>query len=177
MLIPVHYWKHQQWTCECQNWTRRWSALTIHVDDKVSFYLEDTWQKDALCDESLWKRCSALAVCWQPVGPPIHMDVTLTRTTYLSAVADHQLSHRNNRFVAPATEQTWFRDGLQRASLRPWHGPPPPWSQSDRESMGCDSSFIHSAGQIPQPTFKGLAGSTVHWVRAVGAVKEGPPQY
>ena len=28
--------------------------------------------------------------CWETLGPAIHVDVTLTRTTYLSIVADHE---------------------------------------------------------------------------------------
>ena len=27
--------------------------------------------------------------CWETLGPAIHVDVTLTRTTYLSIVTDH----------------------------------------------------------------------------------------
>ncbi len=27
--------------------------------------------------------------CWETLGPAIHVDVTLTRTTYLSIAADH----------------------------------------------------------------------------------------
>ena len=27
--------------------------------------------------------------CWETLGTPIHVDVTLTRTSYLSIVADH----------------------------------------------------------------------------------------
>ena len=28
-------------------------------------------------------------ICWEVLGPAIHVDVTLTRTTYLNIVADH----------------------------------------------------------------------------------------
>ena len=28
--------------------------------------------------------------CWETLGPAIHVDVTLTHTTYLSIVADHE---------------------------------------------------------------------------------------
>lgn len=77
-----------------------------------------TWRTHGRRMHCVMKACgSAVVVCWQPVGPPVHMGGTLTHTTYLSTVADHQVSNRNNRFVPPATEQTWFRDGLRRTSL------------------------------------------------------------
>lgn len=43
-----------------------------------------------MCDESEWRQCSALGICWEAMGPRMHGDVTVTHSTYLSSGADHQ---------------------------------------------------------------------------------------
>ena len=53
-------------------------------------YLGNVWYQDALWEDSaslslmLWAM-----ICWETLGPAIHVDVTLTNTTYLSIGADH----------------------------------------------------------------------------------------
>lgn len=40
----------------------------------------------------LIQKCSVMLlgkICWKTLGPGVHVDVTLTSTTYLSFVADH----------------------------------------------------------------------------------------
>ena len=62
-----------------------------------------TWMARCVCVEHMAPGCtmgrrqagggSAMLwamLCWGTSGPAIHVDVTLTRTTYLSSVADHE---------------------------------------------------------------------------------------
>ena len=55
--------------------------------------------------------------CWETLGPAIHVDVTLTRTTYLSIVADHVHPFiavaSFSRIIRCAIKQIWFRNGLR----------------------------------------------------------------
>ncbi|KAK3518122.1 hypothetical protein QTP70_033217 [Hemibagrus guttatus] len=60
--------------------------------------------------------------CWENLGSAIHVDVTLTHTTYLSNVADHVHPFMEMVFPdgcglfqqdnAPCHKAKWFRDGL-----------------------------------------------------------------
>ena len=72
-------------------------------------------------------------LCWGTLGPAIHVDVTLTGTTYLSIVADHihpswkryslMAVASFTRMMCRATQQQWFRNGLRSTtSLRCWLG-------------------------------------------------------
>ncbi|KAK3564655.1 hypothetical protein QTP86_024529, partial [Hemibagrus guttatus] len=78
--------------------------------------------------------------CWEILGPAIHVDVTLTRTTYLSIVADHV-----HTFM-----ETVFPDGLFQQDNAPCTK-----SQSNRASVGCagQTSLIHGG---PTSQLRGL---------------------
>ena len=49
-------------------------------------YLENTWDQDALWEGG---KLVETMFCRETLGPAIHVDVTLTRTNYLSIVTDH----------------------------------------------------------------------------------------
>ena len=60
---------------------------------------------------------------WETLGPAIHVDVTLTRPTYLSIVADYFTPFHGNPFLGgcglfqqdnvPCHKAKWFRNGLR----------------------------------------------------------------
>ena len=59
--------------------------------------------------------------CWGTLGSTIHVDVPLTRSTYLSLVADHEQTQCSlmasfSRMMLPATKQKWFRNGLRNTT-------------------------------------------------------------
>ncbi|KAK3513688.1 hypothetical protein QTP70_028775 [Hemibagrus guttatus] len=83
--------------------------------------------------------------CWETLGPAIHVDFTLARTTYLSIAADH---------VHPFME-TVFPDGcglFQQDNAK---------SQFNRASVRCagQTSPIHGG---PTSQLKGLKGSSAN---------------
>ena len=64
------------------------SYINRCISARCVAHLGNTWHQDALWEEGsamLW-----VMLCWGTSGPAIHVDVTLTRTTYLSSVADHE---------------------------------------------------------------------------------------
>ncbi|KAK3555028.1 hypothetical protein QTP86_005693 [Hemibagrus guttatus] len=88
---------------------RRWSGLMNHVFFYITWmaecvcvsYLGNTWHQDALWEEgglaeavSCFGQCSA----GKPCGPAVHVDVTVTRSTYLSIAADHVHSFMETLF-------------------------------------------------------------------------------
>uniref|UniRef100_A0A8P4G4M8 Transposable element Tcb1 transposase n=1 Tax=Dicentrarchus labrax TaxID=13489 RepID=A0A8P4G4M8_DICLA len=104
MLTPVHCRERLQWALEHQNWTTEqwkkvaWSDescfLLHHVDGQV--------RVRRLRGEHIAPGCSVdrqqveggvvmlwAMFCWETLGPAIHVDVTLTPTSYLDIVADH----------------------------------------------------------------------------------------
>ncbi|KAK3538082.1 hypothetical protein QTP70_028642 [Hemibagrus guttatus] len=104
ILTPVHCRKHQQWAREGQNWTTEqwkkvaWSDelrfLLHHVDGRVHVRLLPGEHMAPGCTMGrrqdgggsvlLWSM-----FCWETLGPAVHVDVILTRSTYLSIAADH----------------------------------------------------------------------------------------
>ncbi|KAK3570021.1 hypothetical protein QTP86_009164 [Hemibagrus guttatus] len=67
MLTSVHGQKHQQWARE-------------HMATGCTMGRRQASRGSVM----LWAM-----LCWETWGPVIHVDVTLTRTTYLSIVAEH----------------------------------------------------------------------------------------
>ena len=104
MLTPVHHRKCQQWAHEHQNWTTEqwkkvaWSDeshfLLHHVDGRVRVRLLPGEHMAPGCTMGRRQAGGGSVMlwamfCWETLGPAIHVDVTLTRITYLSIVADH----------------------------------------------------------------------------------------
>ena len=66
--------------------------------------------------------------CWETLGPAIHVDGTLTRTTYLNIGADlvHPFMKQYSlmavasfsRIMRRAAQQNWFRNGLRSMTMR-----------------------------------------------------------
>ena len=71
--------------------------------------------------------------CWETLGPAIHVDVTLTRTTYQSIVADHV--HPFMETVFPGGCGLFQQDNASchKAKMASKF----PRSQSNRASVGC----------------------------------------
>ena len=112
--------------------------------------------------------------CWETLGPAIHVDVTLTRTTYLSIVADrvhtfmetvfpdycdlfqqdNALCHKakNGSGMVWGTQKQVSGDDLASKFLR---------SQSNRASLKCagQTSLIHGG---PTSQLTGLKGSAAN---------------
>lgn len=104
MLTPVHCPTRQEWVDEHQNWTmEQWkkvawsgeSCFLLHqVDGQVCVRRLPVEHTAPGCTTEkkqadggslmLWAM-----FCWETLGPAVHVDVTLTHTTYLSIVADH----------------------------------------------------------------------------------------
>ncbi|KAK3533242.1 hypothetical protein QTP70_013655 [Hemibagrus guttatus] len=104
MLTSVYRQKHQQWAREHQNWTTEqwkkvaWSDesrfLLHHVDVQVCVRLLPGEHMAPGCTMGR-RRAGGGSVllwsvfCWETLGPAVHVDVTVTRSIYLSIVADH----------------------------------------------------------------------------------------
>ncbi|KAJ8417445.1 hypothetical protein AAFF_G00286720 [Aldrovandia affinis] len=103
MLTPVHRRKRLHWAPERQNWTMEqwkkvgWSEesrfLLHHVDGRVRVH---RLPGEEMAPGYTMGRKQAgggsvmlwAMFCWETLGPGIHVDVTLTRTTYLNIVAN-----------------------------------------------------------------------------------------
>ncbi len=149
---------------------RRWPGLMNHVffyitwmDGCVCFaYLGNTWHQDAIWEGSvmLWAM-----FCKETLGPAIHVNVTLTRTTYLSIIADHGHPFMETVFSGgcglfqqdnvPCNKakmvQEWFQEHNNEFSKFPR-------TQSNWASVGCaeQTSPIHGG---PTSQFTGPKGS------------------
>ncbi|KAK3524459.1 hypothetical protein QTP70_029308, partial [Hemibagrus guttatus] len=101
--------------------------------------------------------------CWETLGPAIHVDVTLTSTTYLSIVADH---------VHPFME-TMLSDGcgLFQQDIAPCHKAKMVQEWFDEHNNEFEDLLLTSCCKIPQHTFRDLVESMPQWVRAVLATK------
>ncbi|KAK3523811.1 hypothetical protein QTP70_010172 [Hemibagrus guttatus] len=113
MLTPVHHRKRQQWAREHQNWTTEqwkkvvWSDesrfLLHHVDGRVRVCLLPGEHMAPGCTMGR-RRAGGGSVllwsmfCWETLGPAVHVDVTVTRSTYLSIAADHVHSFMETLF-------------------------------------------------------------------------------
>ncbi len=71
---------------------RRWPGLMNHVFFYIMWmagcvcvlYLGNTWHQEALWEEGKPAEAVCWAMfCWETLGPAIHVDITLTRITYL----------------------------------------------------------------------------------------------
>lgn len=91
MLIPVYHW---QLPSELDNGVMEndgrgwWITFSFHI----TFLEKRTWHQDVLWDKDKPGWSSVLLwtmFCGEILGPGIHMDVTLTRPSYLTIVADH----------------------------------------------------------------------------------------
>ena len=148
MLTPVHHLKGRQWLCEHQNWTTElWKKVVW--SDESSFLLHHVvgWVcVHCLPGEDIAPGCTMgrrqasggsvmlwAMFCWETVGLAIHVDVTLTCTTYLSIAADHKHPFTLYSLMAVAsfsrimhsvTKQKWSRNGLRSTTttLRCCHG-------------------------------------------------------
>lgn len=110
MLTPVHHRKHLHWAREHQNWTTEqcnivaWSDKSCfylhHVDSQVCVRVRtwgrnDTWThllEEGRSEEAMGRSAE------KPWG--IHMDVSLTCTTFLNLAADqiHPFMQRGELF-------------------------------------------------------------------------------
>ena len=142
MLTPVHRRKHQQWAREHQNWTTEqwkkvaWSDesrfLLHHVDGQVCVHHLPGEHMAPGCTMGRRQAGGGSVMlwamfCWETLGPAIHVDVTLTRTTYLSIVADHVHPFMETVFPdgcglfqqdnAPCHKTKWFRNGLRSTTM------------------------------------------------------------
>jgi len=137
-LTPVHRRKRQQWAREHQNWTTEqwkkvaWSDescfLLHHVDGRVCVRRLPGEHTAPGCTMGRRQAGGGSVMLWamffwETLGTAIHVDVTLTRTTYLSIVVDRVHPFMETVFPggcglfqqdnAPATKQKWFRNGLR----------------------------------------------------------------
>ncbi|KAK3532871.1 hypothetical protein QTP70_001156 [Hemibagrus guttatus] len=101
VLTPVHHRKRQQWACQHQNWTtEQWKKVAW--TDESRFLLHHVVCVRLLPGEHMApgrtmgrSRAGGGSVllwsmfCWETLGPTVHVDVTVTRSTYLSIAADH----------------------------------------------------------------------------------------
>ncbi|KAK3525149.1 hypothetical protein QTP86_019533, partial [Hemibagrus guttatus] len=104
MLVLIERSKRQQWVHEHQNWTTEqwkkvaWSDeshfLLHHVDGRVRVRLLPGKHMVPGCTMGR-RRAGRGSVmlwamfCWEILGPAVHVDVTVTRSTDLSIAADH----------------------------------------------------------------------------------------
>ena len=104
LLTPVLRRQRLQWARERQNWTvEQWKKVAwsgesrfclLNVDGRVCVRRLSVEDVAAGCDAerrqdggdsvTLWAM-----FCWETLGPGVHVDVTLTRASYLNVVADH----------------------------------------------------------------------------------------
>ncbi|KAK3519768.1 hypothetical protein QTP70_003892 [Hemibagrus guttatus] len=104
MLTPVHCRKRQQWAREHQNWTtEQWKKVAWSDESRFLLHpVDGRVHVRVLPGEHMTPGCTMgrrragggsvllwAMFCWETLGPAIHVDVTLTRSTYLSIVADH----------------------------------------------------------------------------------------
>ncbi len=135
---PVHHRKCKQCAREHQNWTMEQCKKVAWSDESrfLLHHLDGCVRR--LPGEHMAPGCTmgrrqagggsvmlCAMFCWQTLGPVIHVDVTLTHTTYLSIVTDHV--HLFMETVFPGgcglfqqdnapTKQKWFRNGLRSAT-------------------------------------------------------------
>ena len=142
MLTPVHCRKHQQWKHEHQNWTmEQWKSVVWSDESRFLLHHVDGRVR-RLPGEHIVPGCTMgrrqagggsvmlwAMFCWETLGPAIHVDVTLTRTTHLSIVADHVHPFMEmvpwwsvSRILRCATKQIWLSNGLSSTTttLRCW---------------------------------------------------------
>ncbi|KAK3529377.1 hypothetical protein QTP70_029484, partial [Hemibagrus guttatus] len=97
---------------------------------------------------------------WETLGSAIHVDVTLTRSTYLSIVADHEWFYEHNNQFEVLTwppnspdlnpiEHLWDVLNKQVRSMES-----PPYDLQDLKDL-----LLTSWCQIPQHTFRDLVES------------------
>ena len=97
----------RQWACENPNWTngRRWPCLMNHqVGGWVCVRHLPGEHMAPGCTmgrrQAGWGSVMLWAMfCWETLGPAIHVDVSLTHTTYISFVADR--AHPFTETVSP----------------------------------------------------------------------------
>ncbi|KAK3522147.1 hypothetical protein QTP70_026962 [Hemibagrus guttatus] len=90
MLTPVHRRKCQQWAREHQNWTmEQWKKVSW--SDESCFLLHHMAPGCTMGRRRAGRGSVMLwaMFCWETLGPAIHVDVTVTCSTYLSIAADH----------------------------------------------------------------------------------------
>ncbi|KAK3562667.1 hypothetical protein QTP86_004084 [Hemibagrus guttatus] len=103
MLTLVHYQKHQQWEREHQNWTmKQWKKVAWSDESRFPLHhMDGRVHVHRLLGEHMAPGCTMrrrqagggsvmlwAMFCWETLGPAIHVDVTLTRTTYPSIFAE-----------------------------------------------------------------------------------------
>lgn len=134
----------------------------------------------------LWEICS-----WETLGPAIHLDVILARSTYLSIVPDHvQFFMEKGLFQQDnAPQMLWFRSSLRSTTTRLKLDLSSEFSrsQSSQASVRCagQTSLIHGAPPCnlqglndllltmdSTRFFRGLVESMPRRVRAALAAKD-----
>ena len=113
-------------------------------------------------------------LCWENLAPAIHVDVTLTCSTYLSIVADHIPPFMETAFPdgcghiqqdnAPCHKakmfEEWFEEQNNKFQVLTWP-PNSPRSQSNQAFVGCagQTSLIHGG---PTSQLTGLKESAAN---------------
>ncbi|MCI4382560.1 hypothetical protein PGIGA_G00016250 [Pangasianodon gigas] len=143
--------------------------------------------------------------CWETLSQGIHVDVTLTRTTYLNIIADpfmatvfpngSSLFQQDNVPCHTAKiVQEWFEERDKEFKVLIWPPNSPDlnlikhlWDVLDKQVRSMKAPphnlqdlkglLLTSWCQIPQHTFRGLVESMLRRVRAVLVAQGGPTQY
>ncbi|KAK3535233.1 hypothetical protein QTP70_005025 [Hemibagrus guttatus] len=205
MMTPVHLRKCQQWAREYQNWTvEQWKKVTWsdeshfllhHVDCQVHVrHLPGEHMAPGCTMGS--RRASGGSVmlwsmfCWETLGPAIHVDVTLTRSTYLSIVAEHLNPFMETVFPdgcglfqqdnAPCHKakmvQEWFDEHNNQFEVLTWPPNSPDlnptqllWDVLDKQVRSMEASPHNftglkgsAANMVPDPTAHLQGSSGVH---------------
>ncbi len=134
------------WVSELDHGADIWWIMFYLMRRMCVAYQRTIWQQDALWQKT---RPAEAVFCWETLGLGIHLDVTLTHTTYLQIVADHK--HPNVcSLIAVASFSsiihpphckncsgmvwgTWqWVQGVALASKFPWHHTEHLWDVLDK---------------------------------------------
>ncbi|KAF7659717.1 hypothetical protein LDENG_00294150 [Lucifuga dentata] len=142
--------------------------------------------------------------CWETLCPGIHVDVTLTRTTYLNIAAEQAhpfmavvfpdgsglFQQDNTPCHTAEIVQEWFEEHDTEFKMLTWLPNSPDLSLRDvlekqvrsmqappHNLQDLKDLLLTSWCQIPQDTFRSLVESMPRQVRAILAARGGPTQY
>ncbi|KAE8297395.1 Transposable element Tcb1 transposase Transposable element Barney transposase [Larimichthys crocea] len=196
MLTPIHCQKRQQWALKHQHWTaEQWKKVAW--SDVRRLPGKHMAQAGGGGSVMLWAM-----FCWETLGPVIHVDVTLTPTTYLNIVTDHVhpfmetvfpdgsglFQQENAPYHKAKVVQEWFEEHNNEFEVLTWPPNSPDlnpmgdlWDALDKQVRSMEAPpqdlkdlLQTSWCQIPQHTFRGLVESMPQRVSAVLAAEGGP---
>ncbi|KAF3698668.1 Transposable element Tc1 transposase [Channa argus] len=101
-LTPLYHQNSLQWAYEYQHWTtEQWKKVAWSGESQFRLHHKDNQVRvHRLTGEEMAQACTVegqagggsvtlwAIFCWETIGPCIHVDTTLPRTTYLNTVAD-----------------------------------------------------------------------------------------